>query len=59
MVLDTTDKTPQESFDELLALSEPLITPGEIALRALPVPEDDCVVKYENGVRKWVPKEEG
>ncbi|MBT4500941.1 MAG: hypothetical protein HOC74_24640 [Gemmatimonadetes bacterium] len=59
VVLDTTDKTPQESFDELLALSEPLITPGEIALRALPVPEDDCVVKYENGVRKWVPKEEG
>ena len=54
--LDTTDKTPQESFDELLLLSEPLVTPGEVALRALPVPEGECEVRYENGVRKMVPK---
>lgn len=54
VVIDTTGKTPRESLDELLALSEPLITPGEIALRALPVPDGDCAVKYENGVRKWV-----
>ena len=54
IVLDTTNKTPQESLDELLLLSEPLITFGELALRALPIPEGDYKVKYENGVRKMV-----
>jgi hypothetical protein len=54
-VLDTTGKTPQESFDELLTLTEPLVTPGELAIRALPIPEGDYAVKYENGVRKMIP----
>ncbi|MBI1927179.1 hypothetical protein HYR99_23420 [Candidatus Poribacteria bacterium] len=54
IVLDTTNKTPQESLDELLLLSEPLITFGELALRALPIPEGDYQVKYEDGVRKMV-----
>ena len=58
VLLDTTDKTPRESLDELLMLSEPLITAGEIALRSLPVPEGECEVRYENGVRKVVPKSE-
>ena len=56
IVLDTTDKTPSESLDELLALTEPHITPGELAIRALPVPEGDYEVKYENGARKMIPK---
>lgn len=55
ITLDTTDKTPAESFDELLAASETLITPGEIALRAMPLPEGGYEVRYENGVRKMVP----
>ena len=58
VVLDTTERTPQESLDELLLLSEPLITPGEIALRALPIPDEEYEVKYENGVRKMVPKQD-
>ena len=54
IVLDTTDKTPQASLDELLALSEPLITFGELAVRAMPIPDGDYDVVYENGVRKMV-----
>ena len=56
--LDTTDQTPQESFDELLRLSERMVTDGEVALRALPVPEGESEVRYENGVRKVVAKDE-
>lgn len=56
VVLDTTDKTPRESLDELLLLSEPLITAGEIALRSLPIPAGEGQVRYENGVRSVVPK---
>ena len=55
--LDTTGQTPQESLDELLLLTEPLVTPGEVALRALPVPEGECEICYENGIRKVVAKE--
>jgi hypothetical protein len=55
IVLDTTGKMPQESFDELLTLTEPLITAGELAMRALPIPEGDYEIKYENGVRKMKP----
>lgn len=54
IVLDTTDRTPQESFDELLLRSEPLITAGELAMRCIPVPEGDYEVRYENGVRKMI-----
>jgi hypothetical protein len=54
IVIDTTDKTPQESLDELLVLSEPLITFGELAIRAMPIPDGDYEVKYENGTRKMV-----
>lgn len=54
--LDTTGKTPQDSLDELLLLSEPRITAGELALRAIPVPEGEYEVKYEGGVRRMVPK---
>ena len=55
VVLDTTGKTPQESFDELLELSEPLVTMGEVALRAMEVPQGEYDVKYVNGVRQMVP----
>ena len=55
IVLDTTDKTPTESLDELLLLSEPLITFGELAVRAMDVPDSDYEVRYENGVRKTIP----
>lgn len=55
IVLDTTDKTPSESLDELLLLSEPLITFGELAVRALDVPADAYQVRYENGIRKMIP----
>ena len=55
ITLDTTGKTPQESLDELLLLSEPRLTAGELALRALPVPEGEYEVKYEGGVRRTVP----
>ena len=54
IVLDTTDKTPMESLDELLLLSEPLITFGELAVRAMAVPAAAYEVRYENGVRKMV-----
>ena len=57
VVLDTTDKTPQESFDELLTLSEPLVTMGEVALRATEIPEGDYEVKYVNGMRRMVAAE--
>ncbi|MBI2502455.1 MAG: hypothetical protein HYW07_04375 [Candidatus Latescibacteria bacterium] len=56
ITLDTTGKTPQESLDELLLLSEPRISAGELALRALPVPAGEYEVKYEGGVRRTVPK---
>ncbi len=52
--MDTTDKTPQESLDELLERSEPLVTAGEIAMRALPVPEGGFEVRYRDGVREVV-----
>ena len=55
IVLDTTEKTPTESLDELLLLSEPLVTFGELAVRAMEVPETDYQVRYENGVRKIIP----
>ncbi len=54
--IDTTDKTPDQSLDELLLRSEPLITQGELAIRALPVPAGEYEVAYEKGVRKIVPK---
>ncbi len=54
IVLDTTARTPAESLDDLLAASEPLITPGEIALRALPVPDGEYEVRYRGGVRELV-----
>lgn len=57
VVLDTTDKTPAESLDELLLRSEPLVTPGEVALRALAVPEGEYEVRYEGGVRRMVPRQ--
>lgn len=56
ITLDTTGKTPRESLDELLLLSEPRITAGELALRALPVPAGEYEVRYEGGVRRMVPK---
>lgn len=56
VVLDTTGKTPQESFDELLLLSEPLVTMGELAMRAMEVPTGEYGVVYEHGVRKTVAK---
>ena len=56
VLLDTTGKTPQESFDELLGLSEPKVTMGELALRAMAVPEGEYEVVYEHGVRKMVVK---
>ena len=46
----------QESFDELLQLSEPLVTMGEVALRAMEVPEGEYEVQYVNGVRQMVTK---
>ncbi|MSR84798.1 MAG: hypothetical protein EXS58_18100 [Candidatus Latescibacteria bacterium] len=54
--LDTTGKTPQQSLDELLLLSEPRITAGELAMRAMLVPAGEYEVKYEGGVRHTVPK---
>lgn len=56
LVLDTTDKTPEESLDELLLRSEPLVTPGEVALRAVAVPQQEYEVRYEGGVRRMVPR---
>lgn len=54
VTLDTTGKTPEASLNELLLRSEPLITDGELAMRAAPVPEGDYDVRYENGVRKMI-----
>ena len=56
IVLDTTGKTPEESFDELLLKSEPMVTMGELAVRAMEVPEGEYEVVYERGVRKMAPK---
>lgn len=53
IVLDTTDKSPAESLDELLLLSEPLITFGELAIRMMDVPDVPYRVNYENGVRQF------
>ncbi|MDE0483685.1 MAG: hypothetical protein OXI67_13975 [Candidatus Poribacteria bacterium] len=55
IVLDTTDKTSSESLDELLLLSEPLITFGELAIRSMPVPDVPYQVNYKNGIRKLEP----
>ena len=55
IVLDTTGKSPQESLDELLEQTEPLITIGELAIRSLPVPDGDYRVEYKNGVRQIIP----
>jgi hypothetical protein len=52
--LDTTDKTPQQSLDEVLERSEPLVTAGEAALRAIPVPDGDFTIRYRDGVREMV-----
>ena len=54
IVLDTTDKMPQQSLDELLARSEPMISQAELAIRAMPVPDGDYEVVYEKGVRKMI-----
>ncbi len=54
IVLDTTDKSPQESLDELLEQTEPLITIGELAIRSLPLPDGDYRIEYKNGVRQMV-----
>lgn len=51
IVLDTTDKSPSESLDELLLRTDPLITFGELAIRAMVVPNEPYKVQYENGVR--------
>ena len=56
IVLDTTGKTPEESFDELLLRSEPMVTMGELAVRAMEVPEGEYEVVYERGMRKMVAK---
>ena len=53
--LDTTGKSPQESLDELLHLSEPLVSTAELAMRSAPVPAGEYSVRYENGVRKLTP----
>ena len=53
--MDTTDKTPQQSLDELLERSEPLVTPGEAALRAMPLPEGDFTIRYRDGIREMAP----
>ena len=54
--LDTTGKTPQQSLDELLTLSEPLVSTAELAMRSVPIPATEYDVRYENGVRKLIPK---
>jgi len=53
--LDTTDKTPEESLDELLLKTDSLVTAGEMAIRALPIPDSEYEVRYEGGVRRMVP----
>lgn len=54
--LDTTDKTPQQSLDELLALSESLVSTAGLAMRSVPVPVTEYDVRYEHSVRKLIPK---
>ena len=54
VTLDTTEKSPADSLDELLLKTDPLVTDGELAMRAMPVSEGDYEVRYENGVRKMV-----
>ncbi len=57
--LDTTEKTPEESLDELLTASERLITAGEVAMRAIDVPAPEYEVQYEKGLRRMLPKAGG
>ena len=52
VTLDTTGRSPQESLDDLLLLTERLITPGELAIRALTVPDGDYEIRYINGKRQ-------
>ena len=54
VTLDTTEKSPAETLDELLLKTDPLVTDGELAMRAMAVPEEDYEVRYENGERKMV-----
>ena len=54
VTLDTTEKSPAETLDELLLKTDPLVTDGELAMRTMPVPEEDYEVRYENGERKMV-----
>ena len=56
VILDTTGKTPEQSLDELLSATEPLVPPAEIAIRSLPLPEGEFDVRYEGGVRRTIPK---
>ena len=56
VVLDTTGKTPEQSLDELLLLTEPFATAGELAVRSMLVPSDDFDIVYQNGVRKMIPR---
>ena len=51
VTLDTTNKSPKESLDELLIKTEPLVTDGEMAMRAISVPKNDFKVYYEDGIR--------
>ncbi len=55
VTIDTTGRTPEQSLDEILLKSEPMVTFGELALRALPVPGGRQQVVYRNGVRTLVP----
>ena len=55
VTIDTTGRTPEQSFDEILLKSEPMVTFGELALRALPVPGGKQQVVYRHGVRTLVP----
>lgn len=54
VTLDTTEKSPEESLDELLLKTDPMVTDGELAMRAMPVPDGDYEVRYEKGIRKMV-----
>ena len=55
VTIDTTGRTPEQTLDEILLKSEPMVTFGELALRALPVPGGKQQVVYRNGVRTLVP----
>ena len=54
--LDTTGKTPEQSLDELLLLTEGMITTAELAMRSLAIPDSEYQVRYEGGVRKMIPE---